>query len=204
MFPPPGKTPREDTAAVMRFYRLPKAFPREVLEEARQLETRNPQLETLNAQRLDLRKKFIFTCDPVTARDYDDALSLETDRKGNRILGVHIADVSHYVQPGTALDREAYKRSTSVYLCDRVVPMLPEELCNGVCSLVPNEDRLAFSVFMTFDRNGEMVKREFAKSIIRSKARFTYEQVMKIINTEAQRIQGARAGLGLRVSVSLR
>ena len=180
LFPPPGRTPREDTAAVMKFYKLPKAFPREVLEEAARVE--DLRLETEDAKRLDLRKKFIFTCDPVTARDYDDALSLETDRKGNRILGVHIADVSHYVRPGTALDREAYKRSTSVYLCDRVVPMLPEALCNGVCSLVPNEDRLAFSVFMTFDRQGEMVKREFAKSIIRSKARFTYEEVMAVIS----------------------
>ena len=185
MFPPPGKTPREDTAAVMKFYKLPKAFPRDVLEEAARVKDLGPETEV--AKRLDLRKKFIFTCDPVTARDYDDALSLETDRKGNRVLGVHIADVSHYVRPGSALDREAYKRSTSVYLCDKVVPMLPEALCNGVCSLVPNEDRLAFSVFMTFDKNGEMIRREFAKSIIRSKARFTYEQVMKIISTGAQR-----------------
>lgn len=178
-FPPPGKTPREDTAAVMKFYKLPKAFPREVLEEAAKV---SGLPDDSSGSRIDLRKKFIFTCDPVTARDYDDALSLETDRKGNRILGVHIADVSHYVRPGTALDREAYRRSTSVYLCDRVVPMLPEELCNGVCSLVPNEDRLAFSVFMTFDRNGEMVKREFAKSVIRSKVRLTYEQVMAVIS----------------------
>ncbi len=178
-FPPPGKTPREDTAAVMKFYKLPKAFPREVLEEAAKV---SGLPDDSSGSRIDLRKKFIFTCDPVTARDYDDALSLETDRKGNRILGVHIADVSHYVRPGSALDREAYRRSTSVYLCDRVVPMLPEELCNGVCSLVPNEDRLAFSVFMTFDRNGEMVKREFAKSVIRSKVRLTYEQVMAVIS----------------------
>ena len=177
-FPPPGKTPREDTAAVMRFYKLPRAFPREVLAEARRVPSDvSPEV----SRRLDLRKKFVFTCDPVTARDYDDALSLETDRKGNRILGVHIADVSHYVKPGSAIDREAYKRSTSVYLCDKVVPMLPEELCNGVCSLVPNEDRLAFSVFMTFDKDGEMIHRGFAKSVIRSKARFTYEQVMSII-----------------------
>ena len=200
LFPPPGKTPREDTAAVMKFYKLPRSFPREVLEQAARV--KDLSIETDGAKRLDLRKKFIFTCDPVTARDYDDALSLETDRKGNRILGVHIADVSHYVRPGTALDREAYKRSTSVYLCDRVVPMLPEELCNGVCSLVPNEDRLAFSVFMTFDKNGEMVKREFAKSIIRSKVRFTYEQVMKIINTEAQRHRGFRGLVPDSVSVS--
>ena len=180
-FPPPGKTPKEDTAAVMRFYKLPKAFPASVLAEAKDVARLSGDLEG----RLDLRKKFIFTCDPVTARDYDDALSLETDRKGNRILGVHIADVSHYVRPGSALDREAYKRSTSVYLCDRVVPMLPEELCNGVCSLVPGEDRLAFSVFMTFDKRGEMVKREFARSVIRSKARFTYEQVMGILSGAA-------------------
>ena len=190
LFPPSGKTPREDTAAVMKFYKLPRSFPREVLEEAAKV--KDLRLETEDAKRLDLRKKFIFTCDPVTARDYDDALSLETDRKGNRILGVHIADVSHYVRPGTALDREAYKRSTSVYLCDRVVPMLPEELCNGVCSLVPNEDRLAFSVFMTFDRNGEMVKREFAKSVIRSKARFTYEQVMDMISRSSSGSRNSR------------
>ena len=178
LFPPPGKTPREDTLAVMKFFKLPRSFPSEVLAEAAKVSGLS---KNSVGRRLDLRKKFIFTCDPVTARDYDDALSLETDRKGNRILGVHIADVSHYVRPGSALDREAYKRSTSVYLCDRVVPMLPEELCNGVCSLLPNEDRLAFSVFITFDKNGEMVKRDFAKSIIRSKARFTYEQVMGII-----------------------
>ena len=201
LFPPPGRTAREDTAAVMKFYKLPKAFPREALEEARRISTAEP-LNRLTANRLDLRKRFIFTSDPVTARDYDDALSLETDRKGNRILGVHIADVSHYVRPGSAIDREAYKRSTSVYFCDRVVPMLPEELCNGVCSLVPNEDRLAFSVFMTFDKNGEMVKREFAKSVIRSKARFTYEQVMKIINTETQRHRGYRGLVPDSVSVS--
>lgn len=180
LFPPPGKTPREDTAAVMKFYKLPRSFPKDVLDEAAKA---SQFANDKGGSRLDLRKKFIFTCDPVTARDYDDALSLETDRRGNRILGVHIADVSHYVRPGSALDREAYKRSTSVYFCDRVVPMLPEALCNGVCSLVPNEERLAFSVFMTFDPKGEMIKREFAKSIIKSKARFTYEEVMKIISS---------------------
>ena len=177
-FPPPGKTPREDTAAVMSFYKLPAAFPKEVLADAARVVR---LADEPGAGRLDLRQRFIFTCDPVTARDYDDALSLETDRRGNRILGVHIADVSHFVRPGSALDREAYRRSTSVYLCDRVVPMLPEALSNGVCSLVPGEDRLTFSAFLTFDKNGEMVKRAFAKSIIRSKARFAYEEVMEIL-----------------------
>ncbi len=188
LFPPPGRTPREDTAAVMKFYKMPKAFPPAVLKEARAASARLQD----PGKRLDLRKKFIFTCDPVTARDYDDALSLETDRKGNRILGVHIADVSHFVLPGSALDREAYKRSTSVYFADRVVPMLPEEISNGVCSLVPNEDRLAFSVFMTFDKSGEMIKRSFAKSIIRSKARFTYEEVMTVIAGGASKKIGKR------------
>ena len=187
LFPPPGKTPREDTASVMKFYKLPKAFPPEVLAEARKI----PRKVDASG-RLDLRKKFIFTCDPATARDFDDALSLEADRKGNRILGVHIADVSHFVKPGSALDREAFRRSTSVYLADRVVPMLPEELSNGVCSLMPGEDRLAFSVFMTFDKSGEMIKRTFSKSVIRSRARFTYEQVMTIISGGESAARGSK------------
>ncbi|MBO7687951.1 MAG: RNB domain-containing ribonuclease, partial [Kiritimatiellae bacterium] len=185
-FPRPGKTPREDTAAVMRFYGLPKGFSKAVLVDARRAaatlnDVRPARRTASDPGRLDIRRKFVFTCDPVTARDYDDALSLETDLRGRRILGVHIADVSHFVKPGSALDKEAYRRSTSVYLADRVVPMLPEALSNGVCSLVPDEDRLAFSVFMTFDRDGRMVRREFAKTLIRSKARFTYEQVMAVI-----------------------
>ena len=199
MFPPPGKTAKEDTSAVMKFYKLPKAFPPAVLAEARAAARGIPSGADLKrGGRLDLRRKFIFTCDPESARDYDDALSLETDRKGYRVLGVHIADVSHYVKPGSALDREAFRRGTSVYLCDRVVPMLPEELSNGVCSLVPGADRFAFSVFMTFDKSGEMVKREFVKSVIRSKARFTYEQVMKVI------AGGAADGIGKREMRTIR
>ncbi len=191
-FPKPGKTPQEDTAAVMKFYKLPKAFPSAVLDEAKRVARELSSFEVGKSARLDLRRKFVFTCDPVTARDYDDALSLEIDRKGNRVLGVHIADVSHFVRPGSALDREAYRRSTSVYLCDKVVPMLPEELCNGVCSLVPNEDRLAFSVFMTFDKSGEMVRRSFAKSVIRSKARLAYEEVMSVISGKGHGIRGMK------------
>ena len=191
MFPAPGKTPKEDTAAVMKFYKLPKAFPPAVLAEARHISTRPlSDGEIKRSGRLDLRRKFIFTCDPESARDYDDALSLETDRRGNRVLGVHIADVSHYVTEGSII--------TSVYLCDRVVPMLPEVLSNGVCSLVPDEDRLAFSVFLTFDRNGEVVKRAFSKSVIRSKARFTYEQVMAVIRG------ASAAGIGRREAKTIR
>ena len=173
-----GFTPLDDTKAVMKQYNLPERFPKDAIREAKRI----GEIGAVSFdRRLDLRKKFIFTCDPDTAKDFDDALSLEKDRKGNRVLGVHIADVSHYVRPGTALDREAFKRSTSVYLLDRVVPMLPEELSNGVCSLVPGEDRLTFSAFLTFDREGRCIGRKFAKSIIRSKARFTYGQVMGIL-----------------------
>ena len=204
LFPPPGKTPKEDTAAVMKFYKLPKAFPPAVLAEARRISARPfSDAEIKRSGRLDLRRKFIFTCDPQSARDYDDALSLETDRKGNRVIGVHIADVSHYVKPGSAIDREAYRRSTSVYLCDRVVPMLPEELCNGVCSLVPDEDRLAFSVFLTFDKNGEVVKRSFSKSVIRSKARFTYEQVMAVIRGKSDARIASREAKTIRAISAL-
>ena len=173
----PADDPSLDTRAVMEQYDLPAEFPPEVLAEAERVGVDEASLEG----RLDLRKKFIFTCDPESARDYDDALSLEVDRKGNRILGVHIADVSHFVTPKSALDREAYRRSTSVYLVDKVVPMLPEQLSNGVCSLVPHKDRLAFSTFLTFDAKGNCIARRFAKSVIRSKARYTYEQVMAAI-----------------------
>ena len=174
-----GYTARDDIKAVMEQYNLPESFPRQVLKEARAIDEAG--IAAAAKDRLDLRKKFIFTCDPATAKDFDDALSLEIDRKGNRVLGVHIADVSHYVPAGSAIDREALRRTTSVYLLNRVVPMLPEELSNGVCSLVPNKDRLTFSVFLTFDRDGNCVARRFAKSVIRSQARFTYERVMAII-----------------------
>ena len=177
----PLDDPLDDGDAVVRAFKLPRAFPAEVLAEADALDA--PVAADAKG-RLDLRRKFIFTCDPETAKDFDDALSIETDRKGNRVLGVHIADVSHYVVQGSAIDREAARRSTSVYLADRVVPMLPERLCNGVCSLMPGVDRFAFSVFITFDRQGRPIARRFAKSVIRSSARFTYEQIMAVIRGE--------------------
>ncbi|MGN0846846.1 MAG: ribonuclease R family protein [Kiritimatiellia bacterium] len=179
----PADDPSLDTLAVMKQYDLPEAFPPAVVAEAERVgvipETAPARgRKGAAGKRLDLRRKYIFTCDPESARDYDDALSLELDKAGNRVLGVHIADVSHFVTPGSALDREAYQRSTSVYLVDKVVPMLPEQLSNGVCSLVPNQDRYAFSAFLTFDAKGVCIARSFAKSVIRSKARFTYEQVL--------------------------
>ena len=183
----PADNPSLDTRSVMEQYDLPSAFPKQVLAAAESASSRIDEA----GKRLDLRRKFIFTCDPAMARDFDDALSLETDKKGNRVLGVHIADVSHFVTPGSPLDKEAYRRSTSVYLVDKVVPMLPEQLSNGVCSLVPGEDRLAFSAFLTFDAQGNCIARKFAKSVIRSKARFTYEQVMALIKG-AKELKGSK------------
>ena len=183
----PADNPSLDTRSVMEQYDLPSTFPKQVLAAAERASSRIDEA----GKRLDLRRKFIFTCDPAMARDFDDALSLETDKKGNRVLGVHIADVSHFVTPGSPLDKEAYRRSTSVYLVDKVVPMLPEQLSNGVCSLVPGEDRLAFSAFLTFDAQGNCIARRFAKSVIRSKARFTYEQVMALIKG-AKELKGSK------------
>ena len=178
----PADNPSLDTEAIIKMHDLPGDFPPAVIREA---ETVSSRLKT-NEKREDLRDKFIITIDPATARDFDDALSLELDGEGNRVLGVHIADVPHFVTPGSALDKEARKRGTSVYLVDKVIPMLPEQLSNGVCSLVPGEDRLAFSVFMTFNPACKMVSRRFAHSVIRSSHRFTYEQAQDVIDgTEA-------------------
>lgn len=126
-------------------------------------------------RRRDFRKVTTFTIDPEDAKDFDDALSIEFLDNGNMEIGVHIADVTHYVKPGSALDKEAYERSTSVYLVDRVLPMLPERLSNGLCSLRPNEDKLTFSAVFEFDNDNRVVKRWFGKAIIHSDQRFSYE-----------------------------
>jgi len=170
----PADDPSQDTLAIMRHYGFADEFAREALQEA----GRATALLNKQGARRDLREKFIFTIDPERARDFDDALSLERDGKGNHVLGVHIADVSHFVRPGSAIDEEARRRATSVYFCDKVLPMLPEQLSNGLCSLRPNEDRLTFSVFITFDKQGEPRKAEFARSIIRSRRRLTYRQAL--------------------------
>jgi len=130
-----------------------------------------------------LRELICFTIDPEDAKDFDDAVSLEVLPDGKYKLGVHIADVSFYVKEGSKIDIEAYRRGTSVYLVDRVIPMLPEKLSNNVCSLNPNVDRLAYSVFMIVNSKGVVEDYSFHKSIIRSKRRFTYEEVQRIIET---------------------
>ncbi len=173
----PATEPSVDTKSIIRHYGLSEAFNPDLLADADQARC---YMQT-PGERLDLRGRLIITIDPERARDFDDAVSLETDANGNRVLGVHIADVSHFVRPGGRLDTEARERGNSVYLPDAVLPMLPEQLSNGICSLRPDEDRLAFSVFLTFNERMDVVGRKFAKSMIRSKCRLTYEQAMDVI-----------------------
>jgi len=137
--------------------------------------------EDVIARRQDIRDWIVFTIDPFDAKDFDDALSIEVLENGNWYLGVHIADVTHYMTTDTALDVEALSRATSVYMVDRVIPMLPEVLSNGVCSLVPDEDRLTYSCFMEINPEGVVVEYEIAETIIHSKRRYTYEEAQSII-----------------------
>lgn len=165
--------PGVDMLSIIRKHRLPGPFPVEVEREARALVTEIPSEEL--ARREDLRGNFIFTIDPDDAKDFDDAINVERTGQGWRV-GIHIADVSHYIRPKSPLDREAQERGNSVYLADRVIPMLPEALSNGICSLRPDEDHLTFSVFAEVNRKGKVTAARFAKTVIRSKARLTYKQ----------------------------
>jgi ribonuclease R len=156
------------------------SFPHEVNKFASSIDRTIPESEY--ARRHDIRDKDVFTIDPEDAKDFDDAISLDVLDNGNFKLGVHIADVSYYMQPDTVLDKEAYKRGTSVYLVDRVIPMLPEELSNGVCSLRPNEDKLTYSCFMEVTQEGKIVDYSIEETVINSKYRFTYEKAQEVID----------------------
>jgi len=169
----PPDRPGVDILAIIKKYRLPTQFPPEVLREA---EAISPQIDPAEvARREDLRGRFIITIDPDDAKDFDDAVEVERIDNGWRV-SIHIADVSHYVRPKGVLDREAYARGNSVYLADRVVPMLPEALSNGICSLRPHEDRLTFSVFAEITNQGKIQSARFARTIIRSASRLTYKE----------------------------
>ncbi len=165
--------------SVAREFQLPLSFSREILDAADAIPGPIPESEI--GRRLDLRKSVCFTIDPEDAKDFDDAVSLETLRDGNFRLGVHIADVSYYVREGEPLDREALKRGTSTYFPGMVIPMLPERLSNDLCSLRPDEDRLTYSVFMTVTAQGRVTDHEIRESIIKSAKRFTYEEVESLI-----------------------
>ena len=175
--------PGIDMLSIIRKYDLPTEFPKSVLDEANRI----PQSveQKLIQGREDLRDQFIVTIDPDDARDFDDAINVEKiDQNGGWRLGVHIADVSAYVTPESALDREARRRGNSVYLPDRVIPMLPERLSNGVCSLNPGVDRLTHSVFIELDKSGRAKNARFAKSVIRSAKRLTYKEAYTILQAK--------------------
>lgn len=171
--------PDVEYESILHEFSLPTEFPTNVLKETKAFSPpkRKPP------KRLDYRKKTVITIDPEDARDFDDALSLETLPNGNQLLGVHIADVSNYVTENSELDIEARTRATSVYLVDRVIPMLPEKLSNEICSLKPDEQRLTFSVLIEISDKAEIIKYEIAESIIKSSRRYSYEEVLEIIET---------------------
>lgn len=172
-------------AAILHENGITVPFPDEVLRQADACGDTVDPAEA--ARRMDLREKLIFTIDGDDARDFDDAVSLEPMENGHMLLGVHIADVSHYVTPGSPLDDEAYRRGTSVYYPGHVVPMLPVALSNGICSLNPDVDRLAFSAFLEVDKDGRCHKSQFAKTVIRSKARMTYRKMNEIFDGNKER-----------------
>ena len=168
--------------SIIKAHGLPEEFPKKVLEEAEFVAQPIPQEEI--DRRLDIRDLKIFTIDGEDAKDLDDAVSIEKLSNGNFKLGVHIADVTHYVREKSKLDKEALKRATSVYLVDTVIPMLPKTLSNGVCSLNPHEDKLTLSVFMEIDRKGNVKQYDIKETIINSKARMTYTEVSDILEKD--------------------
>src|SRR5438128_226255 len=198
----PAAAPGVDMLSVIRKYHLPTEFPRDVLDEADAI------CEEINARQLegrqDLRKEFIVTIDPDDARDFDDAIHVEKIDNGGWRLGVHIADVAAYVEPESALDREARRRGNSVYLPDRVIPMLPERLSNGVCSLNPGVDRLTHSVFIHFDKHGVAKTARFARSVIRSAHRLTYKRAYAILRSPPRDRLGERLHLAWELAALLR
>lgn len=167
--------------AIVLEFGLPTEFPPEVQAEADAIPAAISPDEI--ARRADFRRILTFTIDPEDAKDFDDALSFQILPTGNFVVGVHIADVSHYVKEGSPLDAEAYDRATSVYLVDRTLPMLPERLSNDLCSLRPNEDRLCFSAVFELDKNAELIREWFGRTVIHSRRRFTYEEAQEVLET---------------------
>ena len=161
-------------------------FPSEVIEYTKNISESISKEEI--KKRRDFRNNLTFTIDPIDAKDFDDALSFKKIDKEKYEIGIHIADVSHYVTPGTLLDKEAYSRATSIYLVDRVVPMLPEKLSNKVCSLRPNEEKLTFSVSLIIDQYGNIEEYWFGRTIIKSNYRFSYQEAQEIIESKKNKI----------------
>lgn len=185
--------------AILAEYGLPYDFPIEVEAFANKMDTSITEEEI--AKRRDMRDVLTFTIDPKDAKDFDDALSFQVLENGNYEIGVHIADVSHYVQEGTILDKEAYNRATSVYLVDRVVPMLPEVLSNFACSLRPHEEKYTFSAVFQLNNKAEVVDAWFGRTVIYSDQRFAYEEAQSIIETKSDKIPAEISLTGTEYSV---
>jgi len=169
--------------AILAQYGFPLEFPPQVEKEANAIPEEIPAAEI--AKRKDFRNILTFTIDPADAKDFDDAISYQKLPNGNHEIGVHIADVSHYVIQGTDLDKEAYSRATSVYLVDRVIPMLPERLSNGVCSLRPHEDKLCFAAVFELDEQANIQNEWYGRTVIYSDRRFSYEEAQEVIENKA-------------------
>ena len=179
--------PGVDMLAIIHRYGLPLKFPPAVLAEADEIPEKIPKHEI--ERREDWRDREVFTIDPDTAKDFDDAICVTELKNGSYELAVHIADVSHYVRPGSALDIEARKRGNSVYLADRVIPMLPEKLSNGVCSLKPDVDRLTFCAVLEFDPKGKFRSARFVSAVIHSKRRYAYEEAYALLKLDDSTIE---------------
>ena len=176
-----GKAGSQDAevASIAKEFNLPYKFSAKTIEESEKVEASINEEEI--KKRIDYRNKNVFTIDPVDAKDFDDALSIEELENGNFSVGIHIADVGYYVKSKSNIDKEAMKRGNSVYLVGKVIPMLPERISNNICSLVPNQDRLTYSVIAELTKRGRLVKYEIRKSIINSKRRFNYDEAQEII-----------------------
>lgn len=176
-----------DILSVIKQYQLPLEFPNKVLDQAERIEEVVSEEEI--AKRVDLRELTTFTIDGADAKDFDDAVSIERLENRNFKLGVHIADVSHYIKENSSMDKEALKRGNSVYLVDRVIPMLPEKLSNGICSLKPGEPRLTLSIFMEIDNNGKVLEHEIVESVIESKERLIYDDVSDLLEKDDENLK---------------
>lgn len=178
-----GKAGDNDTEmhAILAEFGLPYTYPEKVEKAANRIPTEITDED--RAGREDFRDVVTFTIDPKDAKDFDDALSLRKLENGHWEVGIHIADVTHYVKPGSVIDKEAYERATSVYLVDRTIPMLPESLCNNLCSLRPNEEKLTFSVIFEMNDEAEILASRIGRTIIESDRRFTYEEAQNVIET---------------------
>ena len=175
------------------------SFPTDVLEQTKKISEEISDEEI--KKRRDFRNELTFTIDPVDAKDFDDALSFKKIDEDNYEIGIHIADVSHYVKSGTILDKEAYTRATSIYLVDRVIPMLPEKLSNKVCSLRPLEEKLTFSTCITINKNGEIKEHWFGRTVIKSNYRFSYSEAQEIIETKKNKISKENSLTGKQYAV---